>query len=71
VANHAGLKLQPLDYFQHQCWGSIECDEVVARNLLDFGLEDNIVFSADYPIAIFPRPERSRLAKPTALHTPS
>jgi len=21
MADHAGLKLQPLDYVQHQCWG--------------------------------------------------
>jgi predicted TIM-barrel fold metal-dependent hydrolase len=28
---------------------SIECDEVTAQNLPDFGLEDNIVFSTDYP----------------------
>ena len=45
MADHAGLKLQPLDYVQHQCWGSIECDEVVAKNLPDFSLEDNIFFS--------------------------
>ena len=49
MADHAGLKLQPLDYVQHQCWGSIECDEVVAKNLPDFGLEDNIDFSTDCP----------------------
>src|SRR5215470_2436299 len=49
VAEHPEMKLEPLEYFQRQCWGSIECDEVVAKNLPDFGLEDNIVFSTDYP----------------------
>jgi hypothetical protein len=27
----------------------VECDEIVAKNIPDFGLEDNIVFSTDYP----------------------
>jgi uncharacterized protein len=49
VAEHPQMKLEPLEYFQRQCWGSVECDEVVAKNLPDFGLEDNIVFSTDYP----------------------
>jgi predicted TIM-barrel fold metal-dependent hydrolase len=40
---------EPLEYFQRKCWGSVECDEVVAKNVPDFGLEDNIVFSTDYP----------------------
>jgi predicted TIM-barrel fold metal-dependent hydrolase len=48
-AEHPEMKLQPLEYFQRQCWGSVECDEMVAKNLPDFGLEDNIVFSTDYP----------------------
>ena len=49
VAEHPQMRLEPLEYFQRQCWGSIECDEMVAKNLPDFGLEDNIVFSTDYP----------------------
>ena len=49
VAEHPQMKLEPLEYFQRQCWGSIECDEAVAKNLPEFGLEDNIVFSTDYP----------------------
>ncbi|MGH7887185.1 MAG: amidohydrolase family protein [Candidatus Binatia bacterium] len=32
-----------------QCWGAVECDEHVAKNIPDYGLEDNIVFSTDYP----------------------
>jgi predicted TIM-barrel fold metal-dependent hydrolase len=49
IAEHPEMKLEPLEYFQRQCWGAVECDEVVAKNLPDFGLEDNIVFSTDYP----------------------
>ena len=49
AAEHPELKLEPLEYFQRQCWGAVECDEVTAKNLPDFGLEDNIVFSTDYP----------------------
>ncbi len=49
MADHPEMKLQPLEYFQRQCFGSIECDEVTAKNIPDFGLEDNIVFSTDYP----------------------
>src|SRR5262249_17576728 len=48
IAEHPEMKLEPLEYFQRQCWGAVECDEVVAKNLPDFGLEDNIVFSTDY-----------------------
>jgi predicted TIM-barrel fold metal-dependent hydrolase len=49
MAEHPEMKLEPLEYFQRQCWGSIECDEITAKNLPDFGLEDTIVFSTDYP----------------------
>lgn len=48
-ADHPELKLEPIEYFQRQCFGSIECDEITAKNLPEFGLEDNIVFSTDYP----------------------
>mgnify|MGYP001620051963 CR=1 FL=1 len=43
------LKLLPLDYFKRQCYASVECDEITARHVPEFGLEDNIVFSTDYP----------------------
>jgi predicted TIM-barrel fold metal-dependent hydrolase len=49
AAEHPEMKLEPLEYFQRQCWGAVECDEIVAKNIPDFGLEDNIVFSTDYP----------------------
>ena len=31
IAEHPEMKLEPLEYFQRQCWGAVECDEVVAR----------------------------------------
>ena len=49
IAEHPEMKLEPVEYFQRQCWGAVECDEIVAKNIPDFGLEDNIVFSTDYP----------------------
>lgn len=48
-AEYPELKLQPLEYFQRQCFGAVECDEITAKHLPEFGLEDNIVFSTDYP----------------------
>ena len=43
------LKLEPLEYFQRQCYASIDADELTAKHLPEFGLEDRIVFSTDYP----------------------
>lgn len=48
-AEYPALTLKPMEYFQRQCYGSIECDEITAKHLPEFGLEDNIVFSTDYP----------------------
>ena len=63
---HPGLTLEPLEYFQRQCWGAVECDEITAKNLPEFGLEDNIVFSTDYPHldVKFPRAVESFLELP-------
>lgn len=48
-AEYPEIKLEPIEYFQRQCYGSIECDETPAKYLAEFGLEDNVVFSTDYP----------------------
>lgn len=48
-AEYPELKLKPIEYFQRQCYGAIECDEITAKYLPEFGLEDNVVFSTDYP----------------------
>ena len=45
------LKLTPSEYFRRQCYLSVECDEMPAEIVTKFGLEDNIVFSTDYPHA--------------------
>lgn len=43
------LKLTPLEYFQRQCYASVECDEITAKHLPEYGLGNNVVFSSDYP----------------------
>jgi predicted TIM-barrel fold metal-dependent hydrolase len=48
-AEYPDLKLEPQEYFQRQCYASIECDEAVAKHIPEYGLEHNIVFSTDYP----------------------
>jgi len=48
-AEYPEIKLEPIEYFQRQCYGSIECDETPAKYLAEFGLEGNVVFSTDYP----------------------
>jgi predicted TIM-barrel fold metal-dependent hydrolase len=53
----ARLTLKPSEYFKRQCFVSVECDEEPARYVSDWGFEDNVVFSGDYPHgdAKFPR----------------
>jgi hypothetical protein len=41
--------LTPLEYFQRQCYGAVECDEITPKHIPEYGLEDNMVFSTDYP----------------------
>lgn len=48
-AEHPDLKLMPIEYFQRQCYGAVECDEITAKHMPEFGLENNLVFSTDYP----------------------
>ena len=43
------LALKPSEYFQRQCWLSIECDEEPAKYAVDKFGGGNIVFSTDYP----------------------
>ncbi len=49
--DHPDLKMKPSDYFRRQCYLSVECDEEPAGMVSKYGLEDNIVFSTDYPHA--------------------
>jgi hypothetical protein len=43
------LKMKRSEYFRRQCHVSIEADEYSAQTLESFGLDDNIVFSTDFP----------------------
>ncbi|PZC44748.1 MAG: putative metal-dependent hydrolase, TIM-barrel fold [Chloroflexi bacterium] len=43
------LELMPNEYFKRQGFTAIECDEITATHLPEYGLEDNVVFSTDYP----------------------
>lgn len=65
------LTLEPLEYFQRQCWGAVECDEFTAKYIPEFGLEENIVFSTDYPHldVKFPRAVETFLTLPFADQT--
>jgi predicted TIM-barrel fold metal-dependent hydrolase len=49
--DHPDLKMEPSDYFRRQCYLSVECDEEPAEIVSRYGLEDNVVFSTDYPHA--------------------
>ena len=41
--------MKPSEYFRRQCYVSIEADEDSAKGIEAFGLDDNIVFSTDFP----------------------
>ena len=43
------LSLRPMEYFQRQCYVSIEDDEEPARFIEQTELVNNVVFSTDYP----------------------
>ena len=47
-AGHS-LALRPSEYFRRQCYAVADCDEDLARYVVDYGLENNILFSTDYP----------------------
>ena len=49
--DHPDLTMEPSAYFRRQCYLSVECDETPAEIVSQYGLEDNVVFSTDYPHA--------------------
>jgi uncharacterized protein len=51
------LALEPSEYFRRQCYAVADCGEDLARYVVDYGLEDNILFSTDYPHHDSPWPE--------------
>jgi predicted TIM-barrel fold metal-dependent hydrolase len=49
MIEHPELKMEPVEYFKRQCYASIECEEDTAKFMPEFGLDDTVVFSTDYP----------------------
>jgi predicted TIM-barrel fold metal-dependent hydrolase len=43
------LTMKPSEYFKRQCYVSIEADEDPAAGFERYGLDDNLVFSTDFP----------------------
>ena len=43
------LSLKPSGYFARQCYAVVDCSEDIARYAIDFGLEDRLLISTDYP----------------------
>lgn len=43
------LRQKPSDYFRQQCFISVDVDEALVVNLIDYLGDDTIVFSTDYP----------------------
>ena len=43
------MPLKPSDYFKRQCYVSIEAEETLGKNTVDYVGDSNIVFSTDYP----------------------
>jgi uncharacterized protein len=43
------LALSPSDYFRRQCCAVVDCDEDLATFMIDYGMEDNLLISTDYP----------------------
>jgi len=43
------LRQKPSKYFHQQCFISVDVDESLVANVIDYLGDDNIVFSTDYP----------------------
>lgn len=43
------LRQKPSDYFRQQCFISVDVDEGLVVNVIDYLGDDNIIFSTDYP----------------------
>ena len=65
------LKLEPTEYFQRQCYVSIEADEEPAKFMEQSDLVDTVVFSTDYPHndAKYPHATESFLEMPLSEET--
>jgi uncharacterized protein len=43
------MKEKPSDYFRRQCWIAYDADESTLEYVIDQGLDENILWGADYP----------------------
>ena len=43
------LRQKPSEYFKQQCFISVDVDEALVKNVIDYMGDDNIVISTDYP----------------------
>jgi predicted TIM-barrel fold metal-dependent hydrolase len=43
------LRQKPSEYFKQQCYISVDVDEALVKNVVDYMGDDNIVISTDYP----------------------
>jgi predicted TIM-barrel fold metal-dependent hydrolase len=43
------MPLRPTEYFKRQCYVSIEAEETLGKNTVEFMGDSNLVFSTDYP----------------------
>jgi predicted TIM-barrel fold metal-dependent hydrolase len=43
------LRKKPSEYFKEQCFISVDVDEGLVKNVIDYLGDDNIVISTDYP----------------------
>jgi predicted TIM-barrel fold metal-dependent hydrolase len=43
------LSLKPSEYFRRQCYAVMECEEDVAKYVIDFMGDENLLMSTDYP----------------------
>jgi predicted TIM-barrel fold metal-dependent hydrolase len=55
-AGHS-LQMRPSDYFRRQCYAVADADESLAGSVVEYGLENNILFSTDFPHHDSPWPE--------------
>jgi predicted TIM-barrel fold metal-dependent hydrolase len=58
-SKHSGssLSMKPSNYFRRQCYAVMDPTETVARYCVDYGIEDNLLISTDYPHHDAPFPD--------------
>jgi uncharacterized protein len=51
------LELKPSEYFRRQCYAVVECEEDVAKYVIDYMGDDHLLISTDYPHHDSPFPD--------------